>query len=84
MFGVYIDGPTIIFNDKKSAVNNSSKIKSTLNKKHSSIAYHRVCQNVSDMVDKLRWISTADNIEEALTKILIEAKTEKLFRYWTY
>ena len=35
MFGVYIDGPAIMLNDNESAVNNSSNIESTLNKKHS-------------------------------------------------
>ena len=47
IFGIDIDGPTIMLNDKKSAVNNSSKIEYTLNKKHSSIAYHLVLHNVA-------------------------------------
>ena len=47
MFGIDSDGTTIMLNDKKSAVNNSSKIEYTLNKKHSSIAYHLVLHNVA-------------------------------------
>ena len=71
MFGVDIDGPTIILNDNESAVNNISKIKSTLNKNHSSIAYHLIHQNVGAGVVNIGWISTANNISDALTKRLI-------------
>ena len=42
MFEVDIDGPAIMLNDNESAVNNRSKIESTPNKKHRSIAYHFV------------------------------------------
>ena len=74
MLVIYIDGPAIMLNYNESAVNNSSKIESTLNKKHISIAYHLVCHNVSSGVVKIGWISTADNIADALTKILRETK----------
>ena len=43
MFGVDIDDPVIMLNGNKSEVNNSSKIKSILNKNHGSIYYHLVC-----------------------------------------
>ena len=68
MFGVDIDDPTIMLNNNEITVNNSSNIKSTLNKKQSSIAYHLVCQNVAAGVVKIGWVSTADNIADALTK----------------
>ena len=42
MLGIDIDSPPIMMNDNENAVNNSSKIEYTLNKKHSSIAYHLV------------------------------------------
>ena len=47
MFGVDIYGPAIMMNDNEIALDNSSNIESTLNKKHSSIAYHIVCHNVA-------------------------------------
>ena len=47
IFGIDIDGPAIMLNANESAVNNSSKIEYTLNKKHSSIGYHLVCHNVA-------------------------------------
>ena len=74
MFGVDIDGPAIILNDNESAVNNSSKIESTLNKKHISIAYHLVLQHFAAGVLEIGLILTADNIADALTNILTEAK----------
>ena len=70
MFVVDIDGPAIILNDNESAVNNSSKIESTLNRKHSSISYHIVCHNSEAGVVNIGWIYTADNISDALTKRL--------------
>ena len=79
MFGVPIDGPAMVLNDNQSAVNNSSKLESTLNKKHSSIAYHLVRHNVAAGVVKIGWINTNDNIADPLTKRLTEAKRSKLF-----
>ena len=40
MFGIPIDGPANILCDNQSCVNGSSKIESTLDKKHVSLAYH--------------------------------------------
>ena len=65
-------------------MNISSKIETTLNRNHSSIAYHLVCQNVEAGVVKIGWILTANNIADALTKILTEAKKKKLLSDWTY
>jgi hypothetical protein len=42
MFGIPIIKETKVLCDNMSAVNNSSKVKSTLNKKHSAVAYHAV------------------------------------------
>jgi hypothetical protein len=41
-FGVLLDGPCNTFVDNKSVVTQSTKPESTLTKKHSSIAYHKV------------------------------------------
>ena len=79
MFRVNIDGHAIMLNDKKSALKNSPKIENTLNKKHISIAYHLVCQNVAAGVVNIQWILKVDNIADALTKILTEAKRKTLF-----
>ena len=84
MFGIDIYGPAIMLNDNKSAVNNRSNIESTLNKKHISIAYHPVFQNVADGLVNIGWISTSDDIADTLTNILTEAKSKNLFGDWTY
>ena len=70
MFGIDVNGPAKNLNDNEISLNNSSKIKSTLNKKNSSIAYHLVLHNVSAGVVNIIWIPTADNIEYASTNRL--------------
>ena len=47
MFGIPIDGELRILIDKKSVVDSSSKLESTLNNKHNSISYHLVIWNVA-------------------------------------
>jgi hypothetical protein len=47
MMGIPLMGPTIGFCDNKSVVTNSSIPQSTLNKKHNSIAYHKVRESVA-------------------------------------
>ena len=84
MFGIPIDGPANILNDNMSAVGNSSKIESTLNKKHSSIAYHLVRWNVAADVIRVGWVNTEENIADPLTKRLPAHKRDRLFGDWTY
>ena len=84
IFRVYNNVPTIMLNDNESAVNNSSKIESTLDKKQSSIYYHLVHHNVAAVVIKIVWILTTDNVTDALTKRLMEANSKLLFGYWNY
>ena len=45
MFGIPIYREAIFLNDNKSVVHSSLKLESTLNKKHSSIAYNLVIWN---------------------------------------
>ena len=47
MMGVPIDGPTYIYGDNKSVVNNTSRPESTLKKKSNSICYHFVREAVA-------------------------------------
>ena len=41
-FGVPVDGPTEVFCDNKSVVNNPSIPTSVLNNRHNYICYHRI------------------------------------------
>ena len=74
MFGLDIDGPTIMLNNNEIAVNNSSKIESTLNRKHRSISCHLVLQNVESGLVNIGWILIADNISDAFKNKLTEAR----------
>ena len=65
-------------------IKKSSKVESTLNKKHSALAYHFVRWNVAAKVCLVAWIRTEDNIADAMTKRLPEAKRSYLFGNWTY
>ena len=87
MFGVpiYDNGePTHILCDNDSVVNNTSKVESSLNKKHSYIAYHFYRWNVAAGVCKIAWVPTGENIADAMTKRLSVTQREYLFSRWTY
>ena len=84
MLGVNMNGPAKILSDNKSMVNNSSKVESCLNKKHSSIAYHAVRWAAAAGVIKTAWIDTNTNIADAFTKRLTVMKRDTLFGDWTY
>ena len=84
MFGVPVLEPTKVLCDNESVVKNSSILASTLNKKHSSIAYHSVRWNVAAHVIQVAWINTHLNLADAMTKRLTADKREKLFGDWTY
>ena len=71
-------------NDNKSVMDSSSKLESTLNKKHNSIAYHLSRWNVAAGVIRIGWIEGISNIADAFTKRLAAARRSKLFGGWTY
>ena len=84
MFGVPIDGPTHIFCDNKSVVNNCQKLESVLNKKHSSVAYHMARWAVAAGEVSIGWINGEFNLSDALTKRLSKDRRQQLFWSWTY
>ena len=90
MFGIPLyedeegNNATYIFCDNESLVKNSTNVESSLNKKHSSVAYHFARWNVAAGVCKIAWIPTGRNIADALTKRLPERKREELYGDWTY
>ena len=47
MMGVSIDGPSYVYGDNMSVVNNTSKPESCLNKESNSICYHFICEAVA-------------------------------------
>ena len=87
MFGIPIDSErpeTHILCDNEGLVKNTSLVQSTLNKKHSSIAYHFVRWNVAASVIKVAWVDTKNNLADAMTKLLSETARDHLFDQWTY
>ena len=84
MFGIPIDGPADVLCDNLSAVNNSSKIESTLNKKYSSIAYCAVRWSVAANILRVGWIDGKENSADAMKKRLPVVKRDYLFGNWTY
>lgn len=97
MFGIPLAGPPIvddagdplvdpayIFCDNESVVKNSTRVESTLNKKHASLAYHYVRWHVAAGIVSLAWISGKDNPADPFTKILPKATRDHLYRNWIY
>ena len=86
MFGIPIinDEPSYILCDNESVVNNSTKVESTLNKKHSSVAYHYVRWAVAAGIISVAWIRTGENLADALTKRLSETSRDYFFGNWMY
>ena len=70
MFGVPIDGPTMVFCDNQSVTNNVSIPHSLLNKKHNAICYHKVRECVAAGWLRVGWIASEDNLADLFTKVL--------------
>ena len=75
---------THVLCDNESLVKNASNVESTLNKKHSSIAYHFTRWNVAANVVNIAWVPTGENLADAFTKRLGEVARDYLFGNWTY
>ena len=84
MFGVPIDGPAKVLCDNEGVVRNSSEFASKLNKKHSSLAYHKTRWCVAAGIVLIGWVDTNDNLADAFTKRLSADKRDFLFGEWTY
>ena len=84
MFGVPIHGPAKIFCDNEGVVKNTTQLGSKLNKKHVSLAYHKVRWCVAANIVVIGWIESKENIADAFTKRLSVVERESLFGEWTY
>jgi hypothetical protein len=70
MLGIEIDGMIDILCDNGSVVRNTSIPESVLNKKHTSICYHRVREAVAAKILRIAKIDSRDNLADILTKLL--------------
>ena len=84
VFGVNIDGPATVFCDNQTCVNCSSNMEATLNKKHSSLAYHATRHAVAAGIIRVAWIESSENLADPLTKQLTVQQRNHLFGNWTY
>jgi hypothetical protein len=89
MFGIPVAdesecNPAHIFCDNETVTENTTLVESTLNKKHSSIAYHYVRWNVAAGITSIAWIPSGENLADPFTKILNDTARDYLFGNWTY
>ena len=78
MFGVEVDGPSILFCDNQSVVHNSQHPESTLKKKHIAVSFHKIRESVASGTVEIHKIGTKDNLADLLTKTLSGIRTTTL------
>ena len=78
MFGIPIDGPTILLCDNMSVVHNGTRPDSVLKKKHNSISFHKIRESVAGGYVEMHKVATEDNLADLLTKILSGVSTSNL------
>jgi hypothetical protein len=84
MFGVPIDGPTNVFCDNDAVCSNTKLPKSTLKKKHHSIAYHRCRKAVAAGTIRVAKEDTKSNLADLFTKLLAVIRRNELLDKFTY
>ena len=80
MMGVPVSGPTYIYGDNMSVINNTSKPESVLKKKSNSICYHFVREAVAMKECLTTHVPTLQNFADLLTKCLSGKKRRDLVR----
>ena len=80
MMGVPVDGPTYIYGDNMSIINNTSKPESVLKKKSNSICYHFIREVVAMKECFTTHVPTLRNFADLLTKCLSGKKRRDLVR----
>ena len=84
MMGIPITGPTNIFCDNQSVVNNSTKPESVLKKKHLSICYHKVRECCAKGAARIAYEPTETNLADICTKVLSQTTRKVLCGYLLY
>ena len=70
MFGIPVIGPANVFCDNESVYNNATRVSAQLRKKHNSICFHRVRENVASLVQMIYKVDSKYNLADILTKPL--------------
>jgi hypothetical protein len=82
--GVALDGPALMLGDNMSAVLNTTVPSSLLKKKHNSIAYHRVREDIAAKIMRFAYIKSEENVSDVLTKPLNNEKFHYLMKKWLF
>ena len=78
MMGVPVMGPSYIYGDNMSVINNTQRPESTLKKKNNSICYHAIRESVAMGESLMGHIRTEDNLADLMTKVTFGAKRRRL------
>ena len=84
MMGVEVTGPSYIYGDNMSVINNTSKPESILKKKSNSICYHFVREAVAMKEALTAHIPTLENVADLFTKVLYGGKRRNLVKQLLY
>jgi hypothetical protein len=84
MFGVPIEGATTVFCDNEAVCKNTTRLESTLTKKHHCIAYHRSREAVAAGTVRVSKEDTLTNLADIFTKTMAAPKRENLLDSFTY
>ena len=70
MMGVPVDGPSYVYRDNMSVINNTQKPESVLKKKSNSICYHVIRESMAMGKSLTAHIATSDNYADLATKMI--------------
>jgi len=84
MFGVPLDGSSMIFCDNEAVYKNTVLPESVLRKKHHSIAYHRCREAVAAGTIKVAKEGTEKNLADLFTKVMTANRRDFLLERFTY
>jgi hypothetical protein len=81
MMGIAVTGPTSVFCDNASVVQNSTAPESTLKKRHNAIAYHRAREAQAAGIIRVAWENGDTQIADLLTKLMPGPRLKELIGY---
>jgi hypothetical protein len=82
--GVSLDGPALILGDDRSVFLNTTVPSTYLKKKHNSITYHSVKEDIVARIMRFAYIKSEENISDAMTKSLNDEKFHYLIKRWLF
>ena len=71
MMGVPLDGPSYVYGDNMSVINNMQKPESVLKKNSDSICYHAIQEAVAMGEILTTHIATGENVADLATKVIM-------------